>query len=855
LKVEIAIASLFASLTIESLARQIDTASTKNSVAPILPSPHQSKIPLSLTQQRLWFLYQLEGKSSAYNIPLALEMKGVLQVNALNKAIAEIVRRHQILRTNFQLIDDNPVQIINPTRDIPLEIVDLRSLSESERNTKLQRLMETEIHRPFDLTQESLLRATLFQQTPDSQILLVNMHHIISDGWSLEVFVSELSAIYTAIVNQQPSPLPKLSIQYTDFAHWQREYLQGEIFETQLDYWREQLAQLPPLLELPTDKPRPAIQTYHGGIERFELSLELTNQLKTIGKKSGSTLFMTLLAAFATLLSRYSNSQDIAIGSPIANRNRTELEPLIGFFVNTLVLRTNLEGKPSFEELLQRVRQTTLDAYAHQDIQFDKLVEILQPERSLSHNPLFQVMFVLQNGTVKTQETSALSITPLAVDQVTAQFDLTLSMEETEAGLTGFWQYNRDLFEGETIQRLAANFQILLEQMVTFPEKPVAALSLLAEEERDRLLVQFNPQEQEYFQDCCIHQLFEEQVKLDPDRVAVVFEDQQLTYLNQTPSAFLQLIQVEESANITPKLNLRYVIFGGEALELQSLRPWFERHSDHEPQLVNMYGITETTVHVTYRPITMSNLEKPSSVIGCPIPDLQLYLLNGLSIEMIDDSQHWFERIEELVALYIKEIKTVQPQGPYYFGGISFGGMVALEAAQQLQAQGEKVALLALLDTWGPNAYVPHPNYKRFFTHLRKFAHSKLKYTFSKLSDKPNKVKQSFADRDQFDLDFSHQHYQDKNNKKFNKVTQTYLKARQNYVPQRYSGEITLFKSTNNDEMSAFGDFDDKLGWGELAAGGLDIVNVPGDHLGILKEPHVAILASRLQKCLEEASN
>ncbi|MEO0834942.1 MAG: 4-hydroxyphenylpyruvate dioxygenase, partial [Cyanobacteria bacterium J06642_3] len=530
LEVEVAIASFFASPTIAALAKYIDTNSTKNSFAPILPIPRQDKIPLSLTQERLWFLYKLEPDSSAYNIPLVLEIKGVLQINTLERAIAEIVRRHETLRTNFDLIDNTPLQLISPSRDIPLKVVDLRSLSVSEGTAQLQELMETEIHRPFELTQEALLRTTLFQQTPDTQVLLVMMHHIVSDGWSLEIFTKELATIYAGIVDQQSSTLPELSIQYADFAHWQREYLQGEIYEAQLNYWQQQLAGLAPLLELPTDKTRPAIQSFHGGVERFNLSPELTSKLQNISKESGATLFMTLLASFATLLSRYSNSRDIAIGSPIANRNRSEIESLIGFFVNTLVLRTNLEGEPSFEELLQQVRQTTLDAYSHSDLQFDQLVEILQPERSLSHNPLFQVMFVLQNGTVTTKETSNLSINPLPVDQITAQFDLTLSMEETDRGLTGFWQYNSDLFETETIQRLADNFLVLLEQIVTYPEKPVTALPLITQAERQQLLVEWNDTQTKYPQDKCIHQLFEEQVAQTPDAVALVFEEQQLTY-------------------------------------------------------------------------------------------------------------------------------------------------------------------------------------------------------------------------------------------------------------------------------------------------------------------------------------
>ena len=480
LEVEVSIGSLFAHPTIAVLAKQIDATSSKNPVTPILPAPRQEKIPLSLTQQRLWFLDQLEPESSAYNIPLALEVKGVLSINTLERAIAEIVRRHETLRTNFETVEDTPAQIIHANREIPLKVVDLRSLSESERNTQLQRLMETEINRSFDLSQQALLRTTLFELTPETQVLLVIMHHIVSDAWSLEIFTRELSAIYTGIVNGQSSPLSELSIQYADFTHWQREYLQGEIYQTQLNYWQQQLAGLPPLLELPLDKPRPAIQTFDGGIERINLSPELTAKLQTISKECGATLFMTLLAAFATLLSRYSNSQDIAIGSPIANRNRSELESLIGFFINTLVLRTNLEGEPSFEELLQRVRQTTLDAYTHQNLPFEKLVEELNPERSLSYNPLFQVFFNMLNVEETQLELPGLKTESISIVQnLTSKFDLTLYAEEKKEGIQLQLVYKTELFTSERMVLLLDQFHHLLSQIVATPDQPISSYSLV----------------------------------------------------------------------------------------------------------------------------------------------------------------------------------------------------------------------------------------------------------------------------------------------------------------------------------------------------------------------------------------
>jgi amino acid adenylation domain-containing protein len=535
--VTISLSKLFEFATIEELASQIEIAQKTTTTNPprelIRPLSEGSSIPLSLAQQRLWFLYQMEPQSSAYNIPLALEFRGVVDVSALQKAIAEIVHRHEALRTNFEVVENKPYQIIQPTVTISLPIIDLKALSETEREGEYQRLATQEADRCFNLTEDFLIRTTLVQLTNDTQVLLVTMHHIIADGWSLEVFTQELVTFYSAFTTQGQSSLssiPELSLQYGDFAAWQRQWSQTDEFSIQLAYWQQQLAALPTLLELPTDHPRPAIQTFAGGVERFSLSSEMTQKLQHLAQQANSTLFMTLLAALTTLLSRSSNSKDIVIGSPIANRNRRELEPLIGFFVNTLVLRTNLEGNPSFEQLLAQVRKMTLDAYAHQDVPFDKLVEILQPERSLSHNPLFQVMFILQNGTATTKQMSDVTMTPKAVEQVTAQFDLTLSMEETPDGLTGFWQYNSDLFEPQTIKRMIGHFEMLLTGIVTQPNTSVTALPLLTVSERHQLLDEWNDTQRVFAQELCIQQLFEAQVTLSPDAIAVVFEDQQLTY-------------------------------------------------------------------------------------------------------------------------------------------------------------------------------------------------------------------------------------------------------------------------------------------------------------------------------------
>ena len=342
---------------------------SRSTSPPIQTVPRNADLPLSFGQARLWFLNQLEGETATYNIPETLHLIGRLNVVALEKAVEEIIQRHEVLRTTFPVVNGSPVQAIADTTTVTIPVIDLQALPEQEQSAKVQELAIGEEQQPFDLLNGPLVRVTLLRLAEQSHVLLLTMHHIVSDGWSMGIFIHELSAVYQALCTGEPSLLPQLPIQYADFAHWQREWLSGEVLQTQLNYWKQQLAGTPPLLTLPTDRPRPSVQTFHGSTEYFQLDRELTQKLKTLSQQSGVSLFMTLLAAFATLLSRYSGQSDIIVGSPIANRNRTEVEPLIGFFVNTLVLRTQLQGNPHLcQELLLRVREITLEAYAHQDI-------------------------------------------------------------------------------------------------------------------------------------------------------------------------------------------------------------------------------------------------------------------------------------------------------------------------------------------------------------------------------------------------------------------------------------------------------------------------------------------------------
>ena len=831
--------SLFESPTVAQLSEvilsELQSSSSLTLAATIAPVSSKEDIPLSWAQERLWFLHQLEGESAAYTIAFAVRLVGDLSIEALEEAFQKIVQRHEVLRTRFEIKDNKPVQIIDSDVSITLPVVDLQKVADPWK--QVEQLAVKEAYKPFDLAKDSVLRVKMWQVAQQDYVLLIAIHHIAADDWSLGVLNRELSAHYRAIVTNSSPELPELPVQYADFTIWQHQWLTNQVLERQLNYWKEQLAGAPPLLELPTDRLRPAIQTFRGGTEPFQLDRKLTSALRQISQESGSTLFMTLLAGFVVLMSRYSGQTDLVVGSPIANRNRKEIEGLIGFFVNLLALRFDVSKELTFADLLTQVREVTQNAYDHQDLPFEMLVKQLQLERKLNRNPLVQVVFAFQNAPLSPWDLPSLRVEKMPWLLDAARFDLELHLWETPEGLEGFCCYSSDLFDGATIARMMKHFQNLLVAIAANPQQSVALLPLLTQQERHQLL-EWNDTGVDYPQDKCIHQFFEEQVERTPDAVAVVYANQHLTYrelncranqlahylrslgvgadvlvgicversllmivgllgilkaggayvpldpeyphdrlsfmledaqlsvlltqqqlvksvpkhqarvvcldtdfltvaqnnesnlentatpdnlayviytsgstgkpkgvlvnhknvmrlfaatnswykfhaqdvwtlfhsyafdfsvweiwgallyggrlvvvpylvtrspesfyellckekvtiLNQTPSAFRQLIQAEESIATINHLKLRLVIFGGEALEMSSLQPWFERHGDQSPQLVNMYGITETTVHVTYRPLSKADLNgTATSVIGRPIPDLQVYVLD-----------------------------------------------------------------------------------------------------------------------------------------------------------------------------------------------------------------------------------
>lgn len=537
LKVEIPFRSFFETPTVAGMVRSIGIA---RAVVPGLPEavlqpvPRDGPLPMSYAQRRLWFLEQLGLSGHAYHLLEAVHLRGDLQIDALGQSLQEIHARHEITRTRMVSREGRPHQEIDPPTYLPLPLVDLGETPACERDAEVGALALSEVARRFDLAKGPLLRATLVRLAAHEHVLLLTMHHIVSDGWSYAVFWRELKSLYEAATAGRPSSLPALPVQYADYAQWERRWLDDAALATSLAYWKKQLVGLSPL-ELPTDWPRPRVPTFRGARHPLALSPLLTRGLKGLSLAQGATLFMTLVAAFQTLLYRYSGQDDIGVGTLIAHRTRAELEGLIGFFVNTLVLRTDFSGDPTFPELLARVRDTALGAYSHQDLPFEKLVEELHPQRDLGHHPLVNVLFIFQNAPRPPLELAGLTLTSMEIDPQTAKFDLTLELAEIAEGLRGWIEYSADLFEPATIARMAGHFQALLEAVVADPAQRVSRMPMLTAAERTRLLVEWNDTAADYPRDTSVQQLFARQVERTPQAVAVVDSGQHLTYqqLNQ----------------------------------------------------------------------------------------------------------------------------------------------------------------------------------------------------------------------------------------------------------------------------------------------------------------------------------
>ncbi len=517
----------------------------------IVPRRSSEPAPLSFSQSRLWFLDQYESGKPIYNIPAAFRLNGKLNIAALESALRAIVARHEVLRTTYELQNDQPVQVIHPNLDFKLEVDDLQIYPLEIREHTLREAIQSIAHKPFDLT-KGVFRWVLFCLAPETHILLTVIHHIASDGWSQEVFNSELSRLYAGFASGNDCELPDLVIQYADFAIWQHEWLQDAVFDDQLRYWKNQLAGSS-ILTLPLDQPRPALQSHPGAAENFFISTQITRKLVQIGRDQRATTFMVLITAINILLARYSGQFDINVGIPIANRTRTEIENLIGFFINTLVIRTNLVGNPSFKTLLERVRKTTLEAYSNQDLPFEKLVSHVRPERDLSQSPLFQVLITYQNVPQKPLQLSGLRVEKFELERKVSKFDLEFEFKDSNEGLAGKLTYNTDLFLPITIQGFISHFHQIVDVVLAAPDQPIGNFSLLTPTEKDQILSKWNDTEVPFAADLSFVDLFVSQVKRNPDEIAVVHRDLRLTY-RELDERSNQLAQYLRTLGVGPEV-------------------------------------------------------------------------------------------------------------------------------------------------------------------------------------------------------------------------------------------------------------------------------------------------------------
>lgn len=814
-------------------------------VAAIPPAPRDGNLPLSFAQERLWLLSQLDPDAPTYNIPVAARLRGRLDEAVLEKSFTEIYRRHEALRTRFQMVNGQPVQVISEPAPFSLPTISLEELPETEGEAEALRLVRQEAQRPFNLTNGPLFRVLLLRLNPEERILLLVAHHIVADGWSFGVLMQELSSLYNAFLQGKPSRLLDLPIQYGDFAYWQKQRLQGELLSSQLAYWQQQLSGNVPVLQLPTDQPPPLTQSYRGGCQIVELSAELCGAITTVGRQEGVSVFMVLLTAFKMLLNRYAGQEDIVLCSPIAGRKGAETEGLVGYFNNIVVLRTDLSGNPSFRELLGRVRQGVLGAYDHQDVPFQAVAEF----PNLSRTPLSKVLFGLEDSFASLLELSGIAVSSLYVDTQTADFDLALFVLEQGPTFALMAKYKTDLFSEGAIAELLGNFQVVLKSIVGDRDQHLLSLPRFREIEPVALVDPFSiplnswdktisnpgyvaPQDE---LEVRLVKIWEQFLGISPVGIqdnlfdlgassllaARLFECILKTFHKNLPFATIfQAPTVEQMAKILRQ--------EGFSSRWRSLAPI--QHGGSKTPLFLCQGVG------IYSPLVPH--------LG---PDQPLY---GLISLVNQDQSNPLERAEDLAAHYIEEIRTIQPEGPYLLGGISFGGIIAYEMAQQLVAQGEKVAVLALFDTILPSAYKWLPWYDRLGVHWKNLWHVGPAYILEKaqnnLYNTKNKVNRAYG---KFCVKMGlplppHLEYLG--------MREIHDQAAYQYSPQVYSGRVTIFRAVvRGDEETSYVEPD--LGWGKLVTGGLEIHDIPSSHLGILQEPYVQVLAHKLKVTIDRA--
>jgi len=800
-----------------------------------------NKFPLSSAQLGLWFLQQLDPDSLVYNVPVGVRLTGSLNVAALEQSLREIVLRHEILRTSFPSIDGQPVQVISPDVALKLPIIDLQELPETERESEAQRLAIEQFEQPFDLAQGSLWQFQLLRLAEEEHILLLTIHHIIFDGKSLNTFFREFAALYRAFSTSQASPLPELSIQYADFACWQQQWLQSKELESQLAYWQQQLGGSIPALELPIDRARPAVHTYQGSRQSLVFPENLTNDLKILSLQEEVTLFMTLLTGFKTLLYCYTQQEDILLCSPVTGHNRSETEDLIGYFNNILLMRTDLSGNPSFRELIGRVRQTALEAYQNQNVPLQKLVEL----SNLNRTPLSRGMFALHHITSQPLELPGLSVSFLDIHNRTANFDLSLLVEEKQGTLTAILEYKTALFEKTTITQILENFQTLLESLVANPEQRLLDLPLLREPESYQL----------------------ENSNSSPDKIQQKPEE---IFVPPSDDLEIQLTKIWENVLGKKPIGVKDNFFdlGGHSLLALHLLAQIEKTFGKNLPLATLFqapNIEELAKILrqkgwsapckslvviqsggSKRPLFFFHVFGEGLKFCRPLtrhldPEQPIY---GLAAGIMDEVS--LNKLEDGVAHYIKEMRSIQPEGPYLLAGIYCGGRVAYEVAQQLYAQGQKVALLALLDTLKDGEAIKIiPVKERALAHWNNFLRIGPAYLLSKrrLEKAKNRLMSIYCEfYERMGLPSPQTCQSFTYRKKKEEGNTEWLFAPKQVYPER----VTLFRAIEN-----IGFIDPDLGWSELAPGGLEIHDVLGDTFSMLQEPYVQGLAEKLRHCID----
>lgn len=849
----------------DDLWQAIGTILRLQNQAPPLVPVDRDRVPLSFNQERLWLLEQLTPNNCAYNIPFALRLQGQLDLTALELSLREILRRHQALRTQFLTVDSRSVQLVRDEADWSLTVEQLPTLASSQRETALASRLADFARQPFDLTADYLLKARVVRSSPTDSLLLIVVHHIAFDGWSEGVLWRELGVLYEAYSQGKTPSLPELTIQYPDFAVWQRQWLQRDFLAALHSYWRDRLGTKLPKILLPTDYPPPELPARRSSTYVSSIPAALADRLKQLSSRSRVTLFATLLASFKVLLHIYTEQEDLYVCSPVASRNRPVLKQAIGYFVNLIILRSDLSGNPSFQELLTRVGKTVSGAYAHQDLPLQQLVSELEGgQKSVS-----QLMFVLQNSDRPTPTLSDLIVEELDIDNGTADFDLSLSVSERDNALVGTWKYNTDLFAPQTISMMACHWQEILEAVATDPECPIGEMLVLTDGERDKLRCD----RQNYRRD-------------STERIARRSND----YIPPRTPIEKQLVEIwERTLELKPiGIEDNFFELGGESLVALKLFTRIEQVLGHNlplttlleaPTVAKLAGVLEQSrelipqTHSSLVPIQPHGSQPPLFLVhgaGLHVlifKDLAAYLdsdrpLYGLQPKGLNSQQTPLFAVEDMAEYYIQTLQTVQPQGPYYLGGFSFGGLVAFEMARQLVERGQKVALVALLDTFSPYCFQQRSLQDKRLRHLNNVRQFGLQYA-CKLAGKH--LQRSWQRRIKR---LSIKYYVRRGKPLPYKLQEACVgggiaHAENTYVPQVYPGKLTLFRASeppaewnfNARDKPSLDDWyerDPSYGWGELAGGGIDIFDVPGDHNLMLKEPNIQILAAKLNSCLSE---